>query len=400
MAHRLSADTRTRWRLGLLAGAAGISLVLAGCSSSSSSADTSPTSTASGGASGVPASIQQLVDTGYEGTFQAPPAEGPAAVTGKKVWVISCGQISESCSDLANGAMEAGKAIGWDMTLFDGKLQPATWPQGINQAVGAGADGIITVAADCSNSKAALQEAKSAGIVTVGLAAFDCDDPHIQTGDSVFTASPKYTGIDSYGQSYAEWTRLTTAWMIAKTDGAMKLIMSQSPGFTVSAWHLDGQKQALDECPGCTVETTVDITGADQASGQAQQKIQVALQKYPDANAFYGMVNGWFPAFVNSAFTSTSVSMPAVGGPGCGKANIAAIKAGGPQTGCVAKSEDWEAWAGVDEMNRQFATPGSEPVDQGLGFQIVDADHNLPSGDEYVPPFDFRAAYKSVWQAG
>lgn len=400
MIDRLS---RTRaLRAGLGVGVLGAALVLAGCSSSSSSTppDNSVTPSDTTPASGVPAAVQELVDAGYKGTFQAPPSTGPAAVKGKKVWVISCGQISQSCTDLATPAMEAGKAIGWDMTLFDGKLQPATWPQGINQAVAAGADGIITVAADCGNSKAALEAAKKAGVVLIGLAAFDCNDPNINAGAPVFSSQVLYSGIDSYGASYSEWAKMAVAWTIAQTDGQTQLISTTSPGFTVAKWHDAGVAAAIGMCPTCKLLETVGITPADQASGQAVQKMQVSLQKNADANALYGEVNGWYPGFISAAMKATNRTDLAATGAGCGAANLAEIKAGGPQTGCVAKSEAWEAWAGVDEMNRQFAQPGSAPVEQGLGFQIVDKDHNLPSGDSYVPPVDFRAAYQKVWNGG
>jgi hypothetical protein len=51
----------------------------------------------------------------------------------------------------------------------------------------------------------------------------------------------------------------------------------------------------------------------------------------------------------------------------------------------------------MDELNRQFASPGSAPVNEGLGFDIVDATHNLPSGDTWSSPYNFEADYEKIW---
>jgi ribose transport system substrate-binding protein len=54
----------------------------------------------------VPAYVreaQKIVESGYKGNFDPPPSTGPAAVRGKKVWYISCGQAYAACSTAANG---------------------------------------------------------------------------------------------------------------------------------------------------------------------------------------------------------------------------------------------------------------------------------------------------------
>src|ERR1700678_449851 len=131
-------------------------MLVAGCSSSSSAPNAPSASTSASGSdagtttSGVPAAVTSLLDSGYKGTFQPPPASGPKAAEGKSVWVISCGQVEASCAEIADAAMSAGKALGWNMTLFDGKLDPTLYSQGILQAIAAHASGIFTVAVDCS----------------------------------------------------------------------------------------------------------------------------------------------------------------------------------------------------------------------------------------------------------
>src|SRR5579871_1682724 len=68
---------------------------------------------------------QKIVESGYKGNFDPPPSTGPAAVRGKKVWYISCGQAYAACSTAANGFVEAGKELGWEVTIQDGKATPS-----------------------------------------------------------------------------------------------------------------------------------------------------------------------------------------------------------------------------------------------------------------------------------
>jgi ribose transport system substrate-binding protein len=381
-------------------------MLVAGCSSSSSSSAptaSSASASASGSdagttASGVPAAVTSLLDAGYKGTFQAPPTSGPKAAAGKSVWVISCGQVAASCAEIADAAMSAGKALGWNMTLFDGKLDPTLYSQGILQAIAAHASGIFTVAVDCSIATSPLKQAKAAGIATAGVSNFDCNDPLNNIAPPLYSTYVKYTGITGYGTTYADWKKYNAAWIIAQTDGKAKVINSYSPGYLVAEYQNKGFTQEMSLCSTCSIVSSLGITATEQAGTGAQQALQTAITQDQSANAIQVGVSGWFGRFANAAIRSSGRTSLAIAGDECDTAAIAAIKAGGPQQMCVARDFGWESWAAMDELNRQFASPGSAPVDEGLGFEIVDKTHNLPSGSTWTAPFNYQSAYEKIWQ--
>src|SRR6185295_12144883 len=68
------------------------------------------------------AAAQAALDAAYKGTDRTPPQSATKPTPGKKVWIISPGQIGESASIPTNAAKEAGELIGWNMTLYDRKL--------------------------------------------------------------------------------------------------------------------------------------------------------------------------------------------------------------------------------------------------------------------------------------
>ena len=57
----------------------------------------------------------------------------------------------------------------------------------------------------------------------------------------------------------------------------------------------------------------------------------------------------------------------------------------------------WIGWATIDALNSVFI--GQEPVDCGIGWTLVDAEHGLPSeiGASYENSPDFRSVYKKAW---
>jgi ribose transport system substrate-binding protein len=378
--------------------------MIAACSSASSTSSSGTTpatgsASAASSTSGVPAAVTALLDQGYKGTFKPPPASGPKAAAGKSVWVISCGQVAASCAEIAGAAMQAGKALGWKMTLFDGKLDPTLYSQGILQAIANHANGIFTVAVDCAIARSPLQQAKKAGIYTVGVSNFDCNDPLADTGSPLYSTYVKYTGINGYGTTYADWKKYNAAWIIAKTEGKAKVINSYSPGYLVAEYQNKGFMEEMKLCSGCSIVSSLGITATDQAGTGAQQKMQAAITQNPQVNAVQVGVSGWFGRFANAAIKSTGRTNLVVAGDECDNAAIAAIKGSGPQQMCVARDFGWESWAAMDELNRQFASPGSAPIDEGLGFQVVDKTHNLPSGSSWTAPINYQAAYLKIWQA-
>ena len=94
---------------------------------------------------------------------------------GAEVYVVSCGQLLESCTILVDGVIEAADEIGWDTTLVDTGLDFAKAGDAVRQAMAAGADGAIVVGVDCQHFTAALDEANAADFPVVVLNAFDCD---------------------------------------------------------------------------------------------------------------------------------------------------------------------------------------------------------------------------------
>lgn len=372
-------------------------LLLAGCGGSSDpepdarqSTDASPAASAAGDDSGL----------NYAGTLREPAATARPIAKDKKVVVISAGQASISSSVPVGAAEEAAKAAGWQVEVYDSQLNPANSAGLVRQAIASGADGIILQAIDCPGVKGPLQEAKAKGIQVVGIYAFDCNDPIFKGSDPAL-----FSGAINYGPDAKDIGAFTKRYgadqakaVIAATDGKAKVIFFNQTTVTVLNYTGQGFKEEIEKCAECEIVAEVEFAGAELGPN-LQQKATSALLQNPDANVVKSPYTsatllGIAPAVVQSGRADDLYVM---GGEGFAP-ELDLLRAGQGVNAVNIAPSDWTGWAAVDTLNSLFT---DTPIaDSGLGWQLVDADNNLPASGPFVPDVDFKAAYKKAWGIG
>ena len=279
-------------------------VVLAACGSSSSGGSSTSSAATSGSASSASAGTSnpqysQTLATLYKGDFSQPPSSGPAAVKGKTVWYISCGQLYEACADGAKGFLAASKVLGWHTTLVDGKADPSTASAAIRQAIAAHVDGIALMSFDCASIKSALEEAKKAQMPVVESFSFDCGDPG-SPGTPLFAANLKMRGM-TLPQFRMEWGRARADYAIAKTDGKAKVInLAEQSQFTTKA-ESEGFEAELKTCSGCQLVDNVKFTFAEVPNGTFTAKVLAALRQHPEATVLSVPGDAYFALGVTQA---------------------------------------------------------------------------------------------------
>src|SRR5947209_3284468 len=169
MSNGMTLVRRRGWRwlvVALFAAVAASALSSAGASARAVSTSRPGTSSVAAARrpSPVVAAAKAAVAKLYLGTNKAPSGDPVAAQKGKKVFVISCGQVVPGCSVPTAGAVAAGTELGWNVTVLDTALDYAKQGSNVDQAIAGGAQGIIMVGNDCLLSPASFQRAKDAHI--------------------------------------------------------------------------------------------------------------------------------------------------------------------------------------------------------------------------------------------
>ena len=344
----------------------------------------------------VIAEAQHQIDLAYAGTDREPPTTAQKVPKGKKVWIISPSQIGESASVATNAAKEAGELVGWKMTLFDAKGDPAAFSAGIRQAIAAKADGIILHAIDCAWVKQALVEAQAAKVKVLAYYALDCDDPSVK-------GEPLYSGSVNFGSQFGDYATVTRAWgavkadwVIVKTQAKAKVISFKEDELLVVKYIREGFEQELAKCKTCEVVKEVDFTIPDFGP-KLQQKAQGALLQHPEANAIHvpydtPMLLGIANAVMESGRNDQLSVIAGEGFP----SNVQLIRDNRGQDAANAFPAVWTGYAAVDSLISVFN--GQKPQDSGEGWKLIDKDHNLPApGKGYESAKDFRTAYKKDW---
>jgi ribose transport system substrate-binding protein len=368
--------------------------------------------TACSGMSAAPAPTKSPVDysaqalqatqAAISGTYHEPSSQPRPAARNKKLAVISSGQNAISSLVPASAVMEAAATIGWDAKLYDGKLDPKSWPGLVSQAVADGVAGIVLVAVDCPAVAKPLAEAKAKGIKIVGIFAFDCNDVLFGgTAPSLFSSyvdfgPPVNQNIADFSQLYGADQANT---VIAQTDGKAKVILVTDNEFTSIRHTIQGFRDTITKCTTCSIVAEVDIKAADLTTPAAAASVLKVLQEHPDANAVKSPYTAATLAAVSPAVMKSgrAASLYVMGGEGF-EPELDLIRKHEGLSAVTVIPSDWYGWAAVDTVNSLFI--GQEPADSGLGWQLIDDEVNPPSNNAYKPTIDFRSAYRAAWGRG
>jgi ribose transport system substrate-binding protein len=346
------------------------------------------------GGSGILAEAEKQLEEAYKGRFTEPPSKPNPAAKGKTVWYISPGQASPNAAQGYIGLKEAAAELGWTLKLYDAKLDPANFSTGIKQAVASGADGVITLALDCSQTKSALEEAREHNVFTVTMLGFDCDES--DPGEEPQYSAPISLGdrYKNWVEAYEDWGRDTAAWIIANTNAEAKLLNFTNDEYLIISNTVKGLSEEMDECETCEV-TDVPWT-LSEVGTKVTNKVKDSFVRVPEANTLFNSLNPLVGFATGIEQAGKTESVQAIGGVGMPE-DFELIEAETKGLNAIAAWPfAWWAWAASDTLNSLF--DGNEVEDSGLGWQMVDKEHNMPkAGGQLEPEVDYKAIYRKRW---
>jgi ribose transport system substrate-binding protein len=336
------------------------------------------------------------IDKLAEGTESPPPSDSPPPATGKSVWWISCGQQTPSCSNTTAGGEEAAKALGWDFHIADGQLSTADFAAGIRTALAANPDAIVVSGFNCPQVQGAVQDAVQQGVKIIGPDSFDClavGGPQLYNVPMI--PGPAVPDVDAYWRSRG--TR-AAQYIIAKTGGRAKIINNSGHDVPLQEVINEGFLKEIKKCSGCEIVDTVNFDSSQLGpEGQWIQAFRTSLVQHPEATATFLPLNLMMSSSGGAQAVQESGHDLIVFGGSTDLDTINLLRQGRVDAITSAFDEAWVGWAAMDELNRSFN--GGQSVPEGVGFTIIDKDHNLPkdTGTGYKASVDFRSAYLKAW---
>ncbi|SMH32769.1 sugar ABC transporter substrate-binding protein [Mesorhizobium australicum] len=306
------------------------------------------------------------------------PTEAVKAEGSKNIYVITCASQGIGCVRAANGVVEAGAVLGWDVRVIDGRGDPAAWNAGILSAVTAKADGIVLAAVPPMLVGDALAQAKAAGISVVSVF-----NPKPEQADSVFA----YVRPDHVAQG-----ALAADWVEADSGGTAKIILVEDPIFPELVQRGAGFRESIASCGGCEIVEAVESTLATMAQ-RLPGAVAAALSRRPDANYVIAPFdsNGFF---ANEGVRQAGrIGAVRVGSYEGDPQTIAAIR-NGEYAMTIADPAEWMGWQAADELVRAFA--GAAPANVTVVDRLVDKD-NAPTTEGWLGDLDYKAEFRKLW---
>jgi len=329
------------------------------------------------------------------------PTEGPAPAKDKSVWWMGCGNAVPDCKTLSDAGGEAAKMLGWDFHVADGKLnQGGGYAAAIRTALAANPDALVIQGMDCSVIQQPLQEAKDQGVPVFGLQSLDCSEIDPSQPSLIPVKMLYHKNAQTVQDYYEAIGKNAAAYLIGATDGKAKVIANLGKGGFYEYMN-KGFRDEMKTCSGCETLEEVRWADADTApNGPWIQAFTVSLAKHPDANAvfipFDSMITG---SGGKRAIKDSGLDVWLAGGAGNQEELLQAVRDGEKVALTNAQSFPQLSFGAMENLNRFFN--GEDVIPQGIGPNLIDANHNLPPAGEFYPgsPADWKDQYANLWGA-
>lgn len=354
--------------------------VTAGCSSGSHSSSTAPAKAGSGAGS----AFGDVLKRETPQTTWTGPTSGPTARPGKHLVYMSGDQQNSLAKSYGDYVAQAAKAIGWTVTIIDGKGTPTGWLAGMNQAIALHPDGIM-IFADSASLKDPINQAKAAHIPVVGLHAAALPGP----SNGLFTniqEDPKDIGTAEAG------------FAVADSKGKAKVIIVYHGEYAIAQYKAKAMKQVVSQCPGCKLLDFVNFPASESAQRTPQLVTSWISRFGPHFYALSVGDNDWdfaVPALSGGGVPKSGVQL--VGSDGTSAA-YQRIRQGNYQVATVPEPAELEAYQAIDEINR--ALHAQQPSGYVPPAYIVTKDNvNAEGGptNTFTPSNGYKQHYLAIW---
>jgi ABC-type sugar transport system substrate-binding protein len=368
-----------------------LATVLAGCSKSSKAAST-------GGSSSTTidlAAYNKIVSDGIAQSSSSKfpgPTEAFAAPKNKKLAIVVCSGTLEGCVIPANAAKTAAEALGWKVTMLDGKGSPDSQNGAIQTAVASGVDAIITSAVDPAQ-------------ISAGLAA--AHNKHIPIGSIAQFAKASPTGYAfDIGANWADQGKAVGAWMVKESAGKAVVLPMSDKEFASTVAFVDAAVAEIKTCSTCAVQATENFVVADVGAPLGQRVVNL-LQAAPKVNMVIGAYDpaaAFMVPAIEQAGLGSKIKLAAIVGTA---QNLGFIRDGKVQAADVAFDANYEGWAAVDQMARllagkplvETANPSSEEYrySENVPWALLTKDNLPPAGQSWKSQVDTEGGFKHLW---
>lgn len=318
------------------------------------------------------------------------PTTGPKAQPGKTVIYVSSDLRNGGVKGVADGMMEAAKAIGWNFRVVDGRGEVQGRGQALGQAIALKPQGIVLGGFDAKEQQTLVDQANAQGIVAVGW--------HAGTAPGPIETPKVFVNVTTP----AEETAQAAAYLaIASSDGKAGVVIFTDSAFTIALAKSNAMADAIKRCKSCQLlETRVQSLGA--ATKDMPQVTASLLQRYAKKWTCSLAINdlyydGMLPALTAAGIKPAGQLFNISAGDGSASA-YQRIRSNQYQYATIPEPLNLQGWQLIDELNRAFS--GEKPSGYSAPVHIVTHENVAFDGGKnsvFDPDNGYRDQYKKIW---
>jgi ribose transport system substrate-binding protein len=343
------------------------------------------------GAGNVLAEAKRLVDAAAQPTAGwTGPRSGPRAQPGKRIALVSEDLRNGGILGVDEGVIDAAKAIGWSVNVFDSGGTPEGRRKALVDALAGRPDGMILVGGDAHELLPALRPYAERGIPVVGW--------HVAAQAGPVPGTPVAMNVST---DPLEVARITAAAAIVQSGGHAGVVVFTDTGFALPRAKADAMAAMVRACSGCTLLEVRDIAisrNAELMPAATRALLARFGRRWTHALAINDIYFDYaVPVLTQAELPNAALSMLSAGDGS--ESAFLRIRTGTFQTGTVAEPLSLHGWQLVDELNRLLA--GEHVTGYIAPVHLVTAANIAADGGErllYDPANGYRDIYRRIWR--
>jgi ribose transport system substrate-binding protein len=314
------------------------------------------------------------------------PTTGPAAQPGKRIAFISDDLKNGGITVVYRGFYTATLELGWDVSIVDGKGDPAVIQAALSNAIRTQPDAIVFggFQPDARFAEQVAQ-AKAKKIVLAGWHAAEMPGP---TPDLFINIATDVTEVAA----------MTVEYMVRTAKGEIGVIIFNDDRFAVANAKTRKMRELIEQCTRCRLLAieNIPISTADKEVPQVVERLDKTWGKQwthtlAINDKYFDVIN--FPLAKIGRRDIQNIAA----GDGSNVA-LGRIRSGrSQQIATVAEPSGLQGWQLADELNRAFA---GKPPSGYVSKPILATTHLLQQlhGAEIDADIPYREAYKAIWR--
>lgn len=333
----------------------------AGCGSGGGSGGAAAAASGGADSAGLAKATDEVAKISATTTKYAIPTaavSGLPALKGRTVYYIPLVQQIPGFVVTAQAMKEALTAAGLSLQVCNGQGQPSAIAACVQQAVGAGAAGIVLDAIPYGMVQNALDAAKAKGV------------PIVVADQNPADSTPNDNQV-TYVPGVVDQPTQIAWWMIADSKGTANAVIAEE-GDSPSAKQFvtDSLSVYKSYCPGCSITVKLITASTDALLASATSS---NLLSNPGATYYYTEFEDSLQATIQGIQQSgraSAISLSVAGGSVNG---LGLLKGDSSVKAVVAVDQPYAGWALTDEVLRMMTKSG--PVDETFPSRLFTKDN-------------------------